>query len=66
MTRRATGTFDVSLAPGPATEDGIGRITIDKRFHGDLEATSVGEMLSVGTANDQHSYQFDYTLPEAT
>ena len=28
----------------------LGRLSIDKQFHGDLEATTVGEMLSAGTA----------------
>ncbi|MBV9879894.1 MAG: DUF3224 domain-containing protein, partial [Gemmatirosa sp.] len=27
----------------------LARLSIDKRFHGDLDATSVGEMLSAGT-----------------
>ena len=27
----------------------LGRLSIDKRFHGELEATSRGEMLSAGT-----------------
>lgn len=45
----ASGPFEVKLAPqAPATgEDlGIGRMTIDKRFHGDLEGTSQGQMLA--------------------
>lgn len=49
----ARGTFDVNLSPQPAapgTEAAqLGRLAIDKRFHGDLEATSLGEMLSAGT-----------------
>ena len=54
MTAHATGPFDVKLAPlDPAnkTEDNaLGRMSIDKQFHGDLEATSKGEMLTAGTA----------------
>ncbi|MBP8947304.1 MAG: DUF3224 domain-containing protein [Candidatus Promineofilum sp.] len=47
MEYQASGTFDVKLSPQPATgEWGLGRLTIDKRFHGDLTATSAGEMLS--------------------
>lgn len=50
---QAHGTFDVKLAPQPAapsTEAArLGRMTIDKQFHGDLEGTSLGEMLSAGT-----------------
>lgn len=47
---RATGTFDVKVLPQgtPDTADGIalGRMSIDKQFHGDLEAISKGEMLT--------------------
>jgi hypothetical protein len=46
----ATGPFDVKLTPQPADDyaDGksLSRLTIDKEFHGDLEATSRGQMLS--------------------
>lgn len=53
MTRRAAGTFDVKLTPqttdSPA--DAVpSRMLIDKRFHGDLEAGSKGEMLAAMTA----------------
>ena len=41
MTYQASGTFDVKLTQQPATSDwGLGRLTIDKQFHGDLLATS--------------------------
>jgi Protein of unknown function (DUF3224) len=50
MTSRAAGPFDVKLAPQPlsdvAAESGLGRMSIDKVFHGDLAGTSKGEMLS--------------------
>jgi hypothetical protein len=50
---RATGTFDVKLTPQatdtPAEASPLGRLTIDKRFHGDLLGTSKGEMLTAGT-----------------
>ncbi len=49
-TRHATGTFDVTLKPIPAYESSpdaaLGRMSIDKQFHGDLEGTSKGEMLT--------------------
>jgi hypothetical protein len=49
----ATGAFDVKLTPVPFDDKpgdaGIGRMLIDKQFHGDLEATSRGQMLSAGT-----------------
>ena len=55
MTGHASGAFDGKLVPqesGHAAAEGagIGRMSIDKRFHGDLEATSHGEMLSAMTA----------------
>jgi hypothetical protein len=33
----------------PATDLGIERLLLDKQFHGDLKATSRGQMLTVGT-----------------
>ena len=54
MTKRATGTFEVKLAPLPAydTSEGspLARRSLDKVFTGDLTATSKGEMLSAGTS----------------
>ena len=49
VTTRATGPFDVKLTP-QATDEMLGRMSIDKQFHGDLEGTSKGEMLTAGTA----------------
>jgi hypothetical protein len=50
----ASGTFDVKLTPQTPDDKSAGatvsRMSIDKQFHGDLEATSKGEMLAVGTA----------------
>ncbi|HGM6998535.1 DUF3224 domain-containing protein [Serratia ureilytica] len=47
----ATGTFDVKLTPQTATAEietaKLSRMTIDKQFHGDLTAASIGEMLAV-------------------
>lgn len=52
VTTRATGTFDVKLTPQandtPAEGSPLGRLTIDKRYHGDLEGASTGEMLTAG------------------
>jgi len=54
MTQHATGPFEVRITPlDPAfkTDDNsLGRMSIDKQFHGDLEATSKGEMLTAGTS----------------
>jgi len=53
VTTHATGTFDVKLTPQPSedkTDDAtLARMTIDKQIHGDLEATSKGQMLTAGT-----------------
>jgi hypothetical protein len=53
VTTHATGTFDVKLTPMPFDDKpgdaGLGRMLIDKQFHGDLEGTSRGQMLSAGT-----------------
>ena len=52
MANRARGPFEVKLAPLPTYENvegsPLGHLSIDKQFHGDLEATSKGEMLSAG------------------
>ena len=51
-TTHARGTFEVKLAP---QDDKTGdplmmRMTIEKKFSGDLEGVSAGQMLSAGTA----------------
>ncbi len=54
MTTYARGTFDVTMTPQPpddtATVVSVGRMSLAKQFHGDLEATSTGQMLAVSTA----------------
>jgi Protein of unknown function (DUF3224) len=54
MTKRATGTFEVTLIPQEADDKSqnppIGRMLLDKQFHGDLEAVSKGQMLTGMTA----------------
>jgi hypothetical protein len=42
----AKGPFDVKIAPLEGYNNELGRMSLDKQFHGDLEATSKGEMLS--------------------
>jgi hypothetical protein len=51
MTSHGKGTFEVKLVPQDDKLGGstLGRLTIDKTFHGDLEATSKGQMLSAMT-----------------
>lgn len=49
MSSQASGTFEVKVTPqaGDAAVDGdIGKMSLDKQFHGDLEATSKGLMLA--------------------
>ena len=47
---RATGTFDVKITPQASdlAPEGpnLGRMSIDKQYHGDLEATAKGEMIT--------------------
>src|SRR5678816_4687055 len=50
---KASGTFEVKTtpqAPDAADSSGIGRLLLDKVFKGDLQATSKGQMLGMGTA----------------
>jgi maltooligosyltrehalose synthase len=49
---QATGTFQVKLDPQAVTFEasGLGRLSIDKQFQGDLQAASKGEMLAHRTA----------------
>ena len=53
MTSVARGSFTVELAPlpfdGQAEGSRLGRMSIDKRITGDLEATTSGQMLSAMT-----------------
>ena len=47
---QASGSFEVTMTPAGAPEDPVGLMRLDKVFHGDLEATSVGRMLAIRTA----------------
>ncbi|MEO8026033.1 MAG: DUF3224 domain-containing protein [Bryobacteraceae bacterium] len=52
MKHSATGPFDVKLTPQQdesSESPALSRMTIDKQFHGDLEAVSKGQMLAAGT-----------------
>lgn len=50
MSTRIRGVFDVEMIPQPADEAAagryIGRMRLDKRYHGELEADSQGQMLA--------------------
>jgi uncharacterized protein DUF3224 len=54
MVTQAKGTFEVKMTPQawsePPVEETLGRFLLDKQYHGDLEATSQGQMLSAGTS----------------
>lgn len=53
MSRRAAGSFEVTMSPQPPYHsDGsvsLGRVTVSKQFRGDLEGTSTVEMLTAMT-----------------
>jgi uncharacterized protein DUF3224 len=53
VTKHASGTFEVKMSP-QAPDDNVGdptvgRMALDKQFHGDLEGTSKGQMLAVSS-----------------
>ena len=54
MQFHATGTFVVKMSPQTVHDEVLGltvsRLSIDKQFHGDLQATSKGEMLAARSA----------------
>jgi len=61
MTMHATGPFEVKLNVleqyNKAEGAGVGRMSIDKMFHGDLQASSQGEMLTaMGTVQGSAGY----------
>jgi hypothetical protein len=51
--RYATGSFDVKTTPlkfdDGAAPESLGRFSLEKRYHGPLDATAKGQMLTVGT-----------------
>ncbi len=53
MATHVSGTFEVKMTPQApddnAGDTSVGRMTLDKQFHGDLEATSKGQMLAAST-----------------
>ncbi len=49
MTHHAIGTFTVDVHPlTPVPAEGLSRFSTDKQIHGDLEASSKGEMFAGG------------------
>jgi hypothetical protein len=53
IVKRAQGPFDVKVTPqaNDSSNDGLtlSRLSLDKQYHGDLDATGKGEMLAAGT-----------------
>jgi hypothetical protein len=49
-TTKATGPFDVKMLPQSAADAAVGRFSLDKKYHGDLEGSATGEMLAGMTA----------------
>lgn len=51
---KATGPFDVKMAPqDDQAGDGISRMLLDKQYHGDLEGTAKGQMLTGGISSNK-------------
>jgi hypothetical protein len=49
MSHHAHGAFEVKVQPlAPSDIPGVARFSIDKTIHGDLEATTKGEMYTAG------------------
>jgi hypothetical protein len=53
MTKHATGIFEVKVIPNAPEDkaDGstLGQMSLDKQYHGELDGTSKGQMLTAGT-----------------
>jgi hypothetical protein len=61
MNMQVKGQFDVKVMPQQADNDeargaGISRLSLDKRFHGPLDASSQGEMLALGDGVEAGAY----------
>jgi hypothetical protein len=55
MPELARGTFEVKttpLPPDPGDDTAIGRLSLDKKFSGDLDGTSRGQMLGFRSATE--------------
>jgi len=53
MSIRSSGTFDIAMQPHPPYDSAegvtLGRVSISKQFHGDLEGSSTVEMIGART-----------------
>lgn len=46
--QEATGNFDIQTKPEATIGDGIGRFSLDKTFHGDIEGRAWAKCLPLG------------------
>lgn len=58
---QAEGVFDVQVKPQQTDNDearaaGLSRLSLDKRFHGPLDAVGHGEMLAIGDGVESGAY----------
>src|SRR5260221_14676354 len=64
-TGHATGTFEVKVTPQTSDDSSqdamLGRMSLDKQFHGDLQAASKGQMLTAVTP--LKGYPGDISIP---
>jgi len=51
MSKQASGPFEVKLTPQEGADATVGRMAIEKQFHGELEATSNGQMLMASSGS---------------
>jgi hypothetical protein len=56
LKRVASGTFEVKLAPLDMEGETLGRMSINKTFQGDLDASSIGQMLTAGSGQTSGVY----------
>lgn len=57
MNKTIKGEFDVKLTPISAPDEPVKRMSIDKQFHGELSASSIGQMMAGGVeANGSRVY----------
>ncbi|MDB4876699.1 MAG: hypothetical protein JWM41_3145 [Gemmatimonadetes bacterium] len=59
MTQHASGLFDVTITPQEATsfDTPLGRILLDKQYHGELDGQSKGEMMAfLNPGNGSRAY----------
>lgn len=53
---KASGTFDINLEPQSDEVAPVGRMLIDKTYHGDIKGSGIGQMISKRTADGHAAY----------